>query len=185
MPTVKVRLKEKYENAAKLLADGKAEDAIKSLREIIAEKPDHVNAMVTLAVALMELQTTPDASAPQTEEALLLLDRAARINPKDPIPLFNRGVCLRKLGQPEKALESFLAALKIQKKLPLALLHVAEINYELGRWETAIDFARKALVRDPGLEGALGWVRDAMSKAGMLADKGNAITKPKQSTTER
>lgn len=178
MPTLKTKLRERYENAAKLLADGKAEDSIKSLREIIAEKPDHVDAMVTLAVALMESQSTPDASTPQTEEALLLLDRAAKISPKDPVPLFNRGVCLRKLGQSEKALESFLAALKIQKKLPLALLHVAEINYELGRWETAIDFARKALVRDPGLESALGWVRDAMSKAGMLDDEGNAITKP-------
>ena len=47
----------------------------------------------------------------------------------------------------------------------MAILHMAEINYELGRWDEAVELARLALVRDPGLDEALGWVPDAVSKA--------------------
>jgi tetratricopeptide (TPR) repeat protein len=65
----------------------------------------------------------------------------------------------------EEALVSFQAALDIEKRLPLAILHMAEINYELGRWEESIELARLALIRDPGLEGSMEWVRDAVSKA--------------------
>ena len=45
---------------------------------------------------------------------------------------------------------------------------MAEINYELAHWEEAVELARMALVRDPGLEEALSWVPDAMRKAGLL-----------------
>ena len=41
----------------------------------------------------------------------------------------------------------------------------------------AIELARLALVRDPGLEASMGWVRVAMRKAGMLDEEGNVIDK--------
>jgi tetratricopeptide (TPR) repeat protein len=101
------------------------------------------------------------------------------------VPPFNTGVCLRKVGELKMALENFQRALKLEKKQPLALLHIAEINYELGNWETAIEYARMALMRDPGVEGALGWVKDAMRNAGRLDDAGNPIQKPDAASTER
>ena len=125
----------------------------------------------------METQDQPDRESPETVEAFQLLDKASVIAKKDAVPLFNRGVILRDLGLLEKALESFKAAARLDRKLPLALLHSAEICYELERWDEAIEFARAALVKDPGIESALTWVKDAMDKAGYIEDKRNVIIK--------
>jgi tetratricopeptide (TPR) repeat protein len=167
-----------YREAARKLADGNPKDAIDQLRNILEEKPKHVNAMVTLAVALIQVQKSPALESAETGEAMRLLDKAGEMRPKDPVPVFNKGVCLRDLGLLEEALESFEAALKLEKRLPIAIVHMAEINYELERWEDAVHLARLALIRDPGLEEALGWVPDAMTKAGYLDDEGNVIQTP-------
>ncbi len=176
MPLFRRKDKE-YERAAELLIQGEPEKAIQILREILKTRPDHSNAMVTLAVALLEIQKEPALTNPETEEAFALLDRAAEIAPKDPIPPFNRGVCYRKLGMHEEALASFEKALEIQERLPLALLHIAEIHYELENFDEAIEYARLALIRDPGLSEAMPWVRDALEKAGKLEPKGTDIQK--------
>ncbi|MHA1780647.1 MAG: tetratricopeptide repeat protein [Candidatus Thorarchaeota archaeon] len=178
MPLFRRQTKE-YKLAASLLLEGNAKEAIPLLRDILKKDPNHSNAMVTLAVALLEIQENPVITSPETEEAFHLLNRAAQIAPKDPVPLFNRGVCYRKLGMREEALDSFHAALEIRKRLPLALLHIAEINYELENWDTAIEYARLAVIRDPALSRTMPWVRDALEKAGKLEKKGTDIQKPK------
>jgi tetratricopeptide (TPR) repeat protein len=166
-----------YEQAARKLADGQIQEAIDLLRNIISKRPDNRNARITLAVALMQAQDKPDKDNPLTMEALQQLDTAAKLNPNDPVPYFNKGVLLRNVGLLDDALRSFEVALDIEERMALAILHMAEINYELERWEKAIELARLALVRDPGLEGSMGWVRIAMRKAGMLDDDGNPIVK--------
>jgi tetratricopeptide (TPR) repeat protein len=168
MPIFQRKRDREYQVATKLLADGKTKDAVEMLRKILSENPRYTDAIISLAVGLLQLQKKPSADNPLTKEAISLFDRAIKIKPKDPIPYFNKGVCLRKLGLLENALESFEKAIDIDDKLPLALLHIAEINYELAHWQDALDFARMALVRDPGLEEALSWVPDAMRKAGLL-----------------
>jgi tetratricopeptide (TPR) repeat protein len=166
-----------YEQAARKLADGQIQEAIDLLRNIISKRPDNRNARITLAVALMQAQDKPDKDDPLTMEALQQLDTAAKLNPDDPVPYFNKGVLLRNVGLLDDALRSFEVALDIEERMALAILHMAEINYELERWEKSIELARLALVRDPGLEGSMGWVRIAMRKAGMLDDDGNPIVK--------
>ena len=137
-----------------------------------------MNAHVTLAIALMEAQETPDRDSPRTIEAFAHLDTAANLNPENPVPVFNIGVSQRKLGMLEESLVSFEKAIEIEERQPLAILHMAEVNYELERWEEAIRLAKLALIRDPGLESSMGWVRVAMRKAGMLDDDGNVIHRP-------
>ena len=78
----------------------------------------------------------------------------------------------------DRALRSFEITLEIEGRLAPAILHMAEINYELENWERAIELARLTLVRDPGMEGSMGWVRVAMRKAGLLDEEGNVIDKP-------
>lgn len=153
-----------------LLADGHIIEAVEELRRIVSEYPLHTNARVSLAVGLMQLQEEPDIDNPLTKEALEHLNIAAENAPKDPIPHFNRGVTLRHLGQREEAFKSFEAVLEREERNALAVLHMAEINYELERWDEAIELARVALVRDPTLEPNLGWVRVALRKAGKLDD---------------
>ena len=78
----------------------------------------------------------------------------------------------------EESLVSFERAIEIEERQPLAILHMAEVNYELERWEEAIRLAKLALIRDPGLESTMGWIRVAMRKAGMIDDDGNVIRRP-------
>ncbi len=167
-----------YRNAARLLNEGKVDEAITALKIIIETNPEHLNAYITLAVALMEEQKEPTRDSFQTVEAFALLDTAAALDPENPIPHFNMGVVLRNLGMLEESLVSFQKALDIEKRQPLAIANMAEVNYELERWEEAIRLAKLALIRDPGLESAMGWVRVAMRKAGVLDDDGNVIHRP-------
>jgi len=167
-----------YRNAARLLNEGRTEEAITELRIIIEKNPEQLNAYITLAVALMEVQEKPTRDSVQTVEAFALLDTAAALDSKNPIPHFNMGVILRNVGLLEEALVSFQKALDIEKRQPLAIANMAEINYELERWEEAIRLAKLALIRDPGLESSMGWVRVAMRKAGLLDYDGNVIHRP-------
>ncbi len=171
MPILRKRRNKEYQRAAQLLVDGHVEQAVGALRAILESNPEYTDAMVSLAVALMERQKKPDLSHPDTKEALGLLDRAIQLSPKDPIPLFNKAVIQRKLGRLQEAIVDFEAALRIEKKQPLALLHLAEIHYEMENWDKAIEYARLALIRDPGLAEAMTWVKDALQRAGRL--KGN------------
>ncbi len=176
MPLFRRKQKE-YDEAALLLTEGKTKEAIEKLEQFLSGNPSHTHALTSMGVGLMQLQETPDPSSALTKKALEYLDRAAESDPKDPVPLFNKGVCLRNLGMLEEALESFQSALELEERLTLALLHTAEINYELERWQDAVDYARLALVRDPGLEGSMGWVADAMKNAGLLEDDETSIQK--------
>ncbi len=83
----------------------------------------------------------------------------------------------------EDALQSFEAAQEVEERLPLAILHMAEINYELERFEKAVELARLALIRDPGIEGALNWVPEAMKKAGYMDEEGNVTNVPWEEET--
>jgi tetratricopeptide (TPR) repeat protein len=165
MPALGQKMNAEYQQAAALLTKGKTKEAVTILREIVSKNPAHTNAMVSLAVALMQAEDAAKKDSPSAKEALDLLDKATTIAPKDPVPLFNKGVCLRSLGMLEESLGAFEAALKREKKQPLAILHMAEINYELERWDKALELARLALIRDPGLKDSLGWVPDAVRKA--------------------
>ena len=175
---------ESYREAASLLAEGMAQDAIDRFREILMDKPNHYSSLIAMGVALIQVQETPSINDPRTDEAFRYLDQAASMDRKNPIPIFNKGVCLRNIGMLEEALETFDQVLAIERKNPLAVLHKAEINYELERWEESLVLAKLALARDPGLEGSMGWVRNAMKKAGLLDDDGNVIRKVEEEPSE-
>ena len=137
MPLFGRRKDKEYQEAARLLSEGQTEEASDRLRELLDKHPNDTNAMVSLAIALIQIQKEPTLDSPNTQEALTLLDRAAELNPRDPVAIFNKGVCQRTLGLLVDALESFEVALEVEDRLPLAILHMAEINYELENWEKA------------------------------------------------
>lgn len=177
MPIFRRSKDAEYKHAARLLTNGETFAAIDQLREIISKRPDYTNARITLAVALMQAQDEPDIDSPRTIEALEHLETAASLDLDDPMPHFNKGVLLRDLKLFDRALRTFEVALDIEERLAPAILHMAEINYELGNWEKALELAKLTLIRDPGMEGSMGWVRVAMRKAGLLDDDGNVIEK--------
>ncbi len=162
---------EKYEKAAQLIANEEYEEAVPLLKEVLNENPEHTNALTSMGVALISMHINLDLADPNIKQGLEYLNQAAEIDPEDPVPVFNKAVLLRKLKRPEEAIDAFKQVLEIEKRQPLALLHIAEINYELERWETAINYARQAVIRDPGFKEALTWVPEAMEKAGLLDEK--------------
>ena len=178
MPIFGRKKDQEYQEAARLLAEDRPKEAAKKLRIFLKNHPNDINGMVSLAVALINGQEEPDRQSPETKEAFSLLDRAAGLKPKDAVPVFNKAVCLRDIGMLEEALAEFDKALEIEERLTLAILHKAEINYELERWIESIELARLALIRDPGIEHALSWVPKAMENAGILDEDGNVINAP-------
>ncbi|MDF1539031.1 MAG: tetratricopeptide repeat protein [Candidatus Thorarchaeota archaeon] len=167
-----------YEQAVRLLADGQVDDAIRSLRIIVDENPGFTNALTSLGVAMIQSLGENKEDGHTITEALEFLDRAASTNPKDPVPVFNKAVCLRELGRPNDAITAFEHVLELEERFALAILHMAEINYELENYEEAVDLARLAAIRDPSTTATMSWVRDAMEKAGLLDEDGNPIDKP-------
>ncbi len=178
MPIFGRKKDKEYQEAARLLAENRPEEAAEKLRSLLENHPKDINVIVSLAVALIQRQEEPDKDSPATQEAFSLFDRAAELKPRDVVPVFNKAVCLRDLGLLEEALVQFDKVLEIEDRFTLAILHKAEINYELERWKEAVELARLALIRDPGIEGALSWVPKAMEKAGMLDENGNVINAP-------
>jgi tetratricopeptide (TPR) repeat protein len=183
MPIFGRKKDKEYQEAVRLLAEDRPREATEKLSTFLEKHPNDINGMVTLAVALIHGQEEPDKDGPETQEAFALLDRAAELKPKDVVPVFNKAVCFRDLGMLEEALDQFDKALEIEDRLTLAVLHKAEINYELERWQEAVELARLALIRDPGIEEALTWVPEAMEKAGMLDQDGKVVNAPWEDTT--
>lgn len=183
MPFLRRSKDSDYRKAAKLLADNRPKEAVEILRKVLKKDPENNNARVTLAVGLMQVQEEPSPEDPLTKEAMKHFDIAAQQAPEDPVPHFNKGVSLRHLGKHEEAMKSFEAVLGREERNALAVLHLAEINYELENWDKAIELARLALVRDPTLEPNLGWVRVALRRAGKLEDP-TAVPKDHSSETD-
>ncbi len=178
MPLFGRKKDKEYESAARLLTEGKTDEAIEKLREFIREHPHHTNALTARGVALIQSLGEEKDNPLAIQEAMDYLDRAAAANPKDPVPIFNKAVCLRDIGRIEEALALFDQTLELEKRFALAILHKAEINYELENYEEAIELARLAIIRDPALANTMSWVKDAMEKGGMLDEDGNPIDKP-------
>ncbi|MFW9907404.1 MAG: tetratricopeptide repeat protein [Candidatus Thorarchaeota archaeon] len=178
MPIFDRNKNREYERAARLLAEGQIEQAIDALEAIIEKTPTHTNALTSLGVALIQSLGKENKDETVIEKAISYLDQAAQTNPTDPVPVFNKAVCLRDLGRLEDALAGFDRVLEIEDRFALAILHKAEINYELENWEEAVDLARLALIRDPGMASSMTWVKDAMEKAGLLDEDGNPIERP-------
>ncbi len=178
MPIFGKKQDKEYEEAVRLLADGQIEDAIEQLKNIIERHPNYTNALTSLGVAMIHSLGENKEEGSVVEEAFDYLNRAMASNPEDPVPVFNKAVCLRDLGRLDDAVAAFDRVLEIEERFALAILHKAEIRYEQERYEEAVDLARLAAIRDPATTQTMSWVKDAMEKAGLLDEDGNPIDKP-------
>jgi tetratricopeptide (TPR) repeat protein len=178
MPLFGRKNKKEYEQAVRLLAEGQLEAAIEDLKRIIDKYPDYTDALTSLGVAMIQSLGENKEDGRVIQEAFDYLDRAMASNPEDPVPVFNKAVCLRDLGRLDDAFVTFDRVLELEDRFALAVLHQAEIRYEQERYEEAVDLARLAAIRDPGTTQAMDWVKDAMEKAGLLDEDGNPIDQP-------
>ena len=94
------------------LQDGKTEEAISGLREILAGNPDDVGVLNNLAWILGLLDQ------PSTEEALKLIDHAIEVAGSDPSLFDTRAVILIRAGRFDEALQEIKSAQEMPTERP-------------------------------------------------------------------
>ena len=106
-----------YNLAVNLKAEGRREEELAHLREVIRLRPDHAGARTNLALALQD--------AGEFGEALPHAEEAARLQPGVAAPLVNLGILLSRAGRPAEALAPLEEAVRLAPEQP-------ETHYNLG-----------------------------------------------------
>jgi len=128
-------------------AAGDLRQAAWSCRLILAAKKNQFDALHLLGV--VEFQQG------QLKEALRLIQKAIKINPKSAAALLNAGLVLAALEGPAAALPYLDRALKISPNDPLAHNNRGNALWRLGRHEEALVSLEKALALAPDYGDAL------------------------------
>lgn len=116
--------KARYVLAEAQLALGDPESAGKSFREVLERKPDWVPALVGVGRSL--------SSSGKHDEALEILRKAAKADPRDASARRALGECLAAKGKPVEARKELEAAAKIDPKDPLTTKALVEILIKAG-----------------------------------------------------
>jgi tetratricopeptide (TPR) repeat protein len=164
-----------FDHALGLHRAGRKGEALEAYRKILADDPNHVEALTYSGVVLLEqgetneaieflqasvaLETNGAAANGYLANALQVVGRledaethyrrALEISPDDARTLNNFGVLLRRLNRLEKAETSFRRAIEIQPDYTEALYNHAGVLMALGHHEEALKTLERALQLNP------------------------------------
>lgn len=127
-----------------LLADrlDRFPEAEANLRAILAQDPEHPEALNALGFTLAERNIRLD-------EAYALIDKALKLSPDNPAFLDSMGWVLFRQGKAAEA-EPFLRKAYAREPDGEIAAHLAEVLHALGRRDEALRLLDEALVREPG-----------------------------------
>jgi tetratricopeptide (TPR) repeat protein len=138
-----------FQQASTMERLGNAEAAEKGFRRLIEQEPENAQALNYLGYMLAE-------SGQRLDEAIALVGRALRIEPRNGAYLDSMGWALFKAGMTRQAGSYLLDALKLIPEDPTILEHVGDYYLALGQRNAALEHFGKALelgAADPdGLE---------------------------------
>ena len=145
----------------RLLSLGRPNDALKVLRPAVILAPDMVPALACMGAVLRRKG--------YYGEAITLLDRAARISPKNHSVLIELGDAHLRFGNLQNALDAYERALALLGKHAKAELYlaIAECHQRLGDDARAMEGYGLVLIEEPKNVAAM------MSKAGLLQSQGD------------
>lgn len=157
--------------------NGNAVEAERMCRELLASQPDHADAWTMLGLIAQADGRKPlaveafgrvtalrpgDAAAwcnlgesrrrlGDLEAAVQALQRAVELNPNLAEARFNLATTLRALGPSrfEQAASQFEAAIQLRPRFPKALYNFANLRFEQGLLQAAIDLHQRALTFQP------------------------------------
>jgi predicted O-linked N-acetylglucosamine transferase (SPINDLY family) len=130
----------RLERALTLHRGGEVEPAAAIYREVLARKPDHVDALHLLGLAERELG--------HLAEAIALLRRTTALRPAFAEAHCNLGMALHEHGTTEEAIACYRRALSLNQGLPEPWFNLGNALAELGeRKEAAQCYARAAALR--------------------------------------
>ncbi len=124
------------------LKAGRDQEAVASLRDVLRQDPDNVDAMLFLALAYRKLDERKD-------DAEALLRRATQLAP-DHVPAWlNLGSILAERNKRDEALAAYKQATRIEPGHPGAWSLLANCQAHLGMTETAVASFRRSLKLKP------------------------------------
>tara|TARA_R110001592_G_scaffold337300_1_gene623461 strand:- start:52684 stop:54702 length:2019 start_codon:yes stop_codon:yes gene_type:complete len=188
-----------FDNILALLQQRKSEDAIAHCREALARYPEDVNILGLLGAALGDsghfseaedilgkvIDLTPTFAKPyedlgtlllqqnKAEQAIPLLEKACRLDPKLEAAHFQRGKALAQLGRGKEADEAFENSFALSPTRGL-MARAAE-HHAAGQLEEAERLCRQLLQKDPRHVDALRMLGLIAAAAGDLDEAENLL----------
>ncbi len=141
---------------------GRLSDAAALYRRILAQEPQHADALHLLGVTLMQ--------SGAAEAALGLVRRALATRPSLAGAHNTEGTILAALGRPEDALGRFERALALDPRSTEALVNLSGVLVSLNRLEAAVTACHRALALTPGYVKAHHNLAQALRGLGRHAD---------------
>jgi tetratricopeptide (TPR) repeat protein len=141
------KLQALVEKAASLLREGQFDAALVVIEEMLAAKPDDVNALYMKGLCLLQ-KGQPDL-------AVASLVRVVELQPGFAAAHLNLGVCYEQLGDKERALASYDRTLALEPGNALALYNAGVLRYNAGRVAEALPYFEKGVAVNPDDDRAL------------------------------
>jgi len=139
---------------------GRLAEAERIYRQILAQKPDHVDALHLLGVVV--------GQSGRFDAAVELMQRAIRLKPDCAEAHGDLGEILTKFGHLDDAIDSYRQAIRLKPDLALAHCRLGSALRGLGRLDEAIAACRQAIRLNPGFGEAHGDLADALKEKGQL-----------------
>lgn len=130
--------------AARLLAEGRFEAAAAAYDRLLVRKPDDPALLTGKAMSL--------AGVGRAEDALPLIENAARLDGANPATQFNRAVILMRVGDREAAVEALNRVLQKQPAHLKARFNLGLLHQAAGRWAEAIEIWRQLTEPEPAAD---------------------------------
>ena len=130
---------------------GRTDDAERMYRELLRRAPNDPRLIGLLARLRIDQK--------RYDEALMLADRAAAIDPKSSLYQFCRGVALKNTRRPAEAIDAFATVVSDDAKFPGALVELIDVRLKICDW-TDFDrlqqlFTKQVRAGTPGLDALL------------------------------
>ena len=123
-----------YQRANKALTDGKYRVAETELRKVLERDSEHIGAMTKLARALEgRAEQDPNLQAQMLDDALLLLKKAAELDPDSKVVWSELARISRKAGQSDRAIAALRNLTRLKPADLLSLVAIAEIQEQQGQ----------------------------------------------------
>jgi aspartate beta-hydroxylase len=157
------------EQAQLLLREGRIAEAERAFAAILAQEPDHVQALNVMALVA---QRSADFSS-----ALALIERARRVDALNPLTLHNHGRILDAAERYDEAAAAQRAALEVAPNLFAARLYLGRALERSGEPHQAI-LAYARVLQDAQADGR--WLNEASTPAGLRPLVEHAVLQVKQ-----
>jgi predicted O-linked N-acetylglucosamine transferase (SPINDLY family) len=154
-------LKIQFNAGSTLHQQGKLSQAREIYQNILAQHPQHFDALYLLGA--IELQTD------RPTEALEWIDKAIALNPRHPGVHCNRGIALHDLKQHQAAIESYNRAIALYPQYAEAYSNRGNVFRELRQYPAAIESYSRAIAIKPQYGDAYSNRGNALRESGQYA----------------